>query len=88
MGFFFSSHKNRLSAIEIKQALAELGILERSDKKEILRRLKKRKAGGITKLDIIEVTFSLKKDTDDSVDRTEAEATRRKLLDELDKKDQ
>lgn len=88
MGFFFSSNKNRLSSIEIKQALAELGILERNDKKEILRRLKKRKAGGITKRDIIEVTYRLKKETDDSVDRTEAESARRKLLDELDKKDQ
>jgi len=86
MGFFFGSKKNRLSTIEIRQALAEIGILERSDKKEIMRRLKKRRAGGITKRDIIEVTYRLKKETDDTVDRTEAEAARRKLLDELDQK--
>ena len=85
MGFFFSDNKNRLSNLEIKKALAELGILEANDKKEIIRALKKRKAGGITKRDIIEVTYRLKKNTDDSVDRTEAESARRKLLDELDK---
>ena len=87
MGFFFSSNKNKLSKIEINQALAKIGILEGSDKKEIKKRLRKRKAGGITKGDVIEVTRQLKRDLSDSVDAAEAGAAKRELLEKLDQED-
>jgi len=87
MGFFFTSPKNTLSQTEIDHALSQLGILEAKDKQEIRRRLKRKKGGGISKKDIIEVTRDLKKDTTDSVNTAEAESARRQLLKELEKDD-
>ena len=87
MGFFFSSNKNKLSKLEINQALAQVGILEGSDKREIKRRLRKRKAGGITKGDVIEVARQLKQDLSDTVDAAEAQAAKRELLKKLDNED-
>lgn len=84
MGLFFTSKKNKLSEFAIDKALHDAGILETSDQKEIKRQLRKRRAGGITKQDVIKVARRLKKDTSDTVDRTEAEAAKRALLDELD----
>lgn len=87
MGFFFTSNKNKLSQLKIDQALAKIGILEGSDKKEIKRRLRKRKAGGITKSDIIQVARQLTQDRTDSVDPGEAKAAKRELLQKLDEED-
>jgi hypothetical protein len=84
MGLFFTSNKNKLSRLEINQALAEIGILESSDKREIKRRLRKRRAGGITKRDVIEVARQLKQDLSDDVDAAEAQAAKRELLKKLD----
>lgn len=86
MGLFFTSKKNKLSEFAIDKALNDAGILENSDKKEIKKLLKKRRSGGITKRDVIEVTRKLKNDTKDSVDRVEAEAARRSLLNKMDEK--
>lgn len=84
MGFFFTSSKNKLSQFEINKALAKISILEGSDKKEIKRRLRKRKAGGITRGDVIEVARQLTRDKTDTVDGAEAKAAKRELLKKLD----
>jgi len=82
--FFFSSNKNKLSQREINQTLADISILEGSDKKEIKRRLRQRRAGGITKQDVIDIARQLKQDRTDSVDPGEANAAKRELLAKLD----
>ena len=83
MGLFFTSSSEKLSQTEIDRALARLGFLEQSDKHKIKQMLAKRRSGGITKSDIIDVTRQLKLDRTDDVDVAEAEAARRELLDEL-----
>ena len=83
MGFFFTTSRNKLSRLEINQALAQVGILEGSDKKEIRRRLRKRRAGGVTKSDVVQIARQLIQDRTDSVDPGEARAAKRELLKKL-----
>lgn len=83
MGLFFTSNKDKLSHLDIKHALNNIGILSGEDKKAIMKRLQQRSGGGITERDVVEIAREFKHDTSDSVDSAEADAAKRELLEKL-----
>ncbi|HBE89599.1 MAG: hypothetical protein A3E37_02120 [Candidatus Andersenbacteria bacterium RIFCSPHIGHO2_12_FULL_46_9] len=88
MGLFFTSNKDKLSRLDIKHALNNIGILSGEDKKAIMKRLRQRSGGGITERDVIEVAREFKQDSSDSVDGAEADAAKRELLQKLTDKEE
>jgi len=82
MGFFSSSSK-KISRAKLEQLLRKIPILEMSEREYVKGLFIKYQSGGIYKREVLEAVRRLKLDTSDKIDRTEAEAIKKELLDYL-----
>lgn len=80
---FFSGGRSIRSRLELEKLLRTVGILDADDRRLIENMLSKKLSGGISKREIILATRELMNDPNERVNRTEALAVRRRLLNYL-----
>lgn len=83
MGLFNFLFTKKLSGRKLRNLLREINILSPEEREYVEVAFRKYESGGITKSEVEQVVRDLKFDTMDPINREEAEAIRRKLLDNL-----
>jgi len=80
----FSSSK-RISRAKLEKLLRRISILELSEREYVKGLFSQYNTGGISKFEVKEAVRKLKMDSTDKIDRNEAEAIKRELLEYLER---